>query len=333
MGVANAATPYKLYSLDLSKPAEPVEYNSDGYWSETYNPAVRSVDFGSGIIFRFSHCNTGFGGTDVGDSMSYWDGFSFSHNGDDYDYGSSGSSDGWVAHQWGCMAGGGIAKDENGNIIRNGDGDIEADIDAPYAVAYWSGSSECNRIELISDTEQLFAAKGIYICAHPWPYYGILYGDGFSRPFTEEDDFFSVTIHGLGSDGKANGKSVTHLLAAMNDMGDGTFEPEQSSSWEWVDLSPLGNISGVYFTMNSSDVNPTFGINTAAYFCVGGMEVESLTQHSGVEEVLYVSPDEPNPATEWYTLEGRRISTPTLPGIYLKRSGNKVTKVKIRKLI
>lgn len=329
MGVANAATPYKLYSLDLSKPVVSVEYNAEGYWSETYNTTVRSVDFGSGIVFRFSHCNTGFGGTDVGDGMSYWDGFSFSHNGDDYDYGGGGSSDGWVSHQWGCMAGGGIARDESGNIVADQDGRVDSDVETPYAVAYWSGASDCNRIELVSDTEKLFAAKGIYICAHPWPYYGILYGDGFCRPFTEEDDFFSVTIHGLGSEGKANGKSVIHYLAKMEETGNGIFEPVQSSDWEWIDLSPLGNISGVYFTMDSSDVNPTFGINTAAYFCVGGMEVESLTQYSGVEDAILDSTDEAAPAVEWYTLEGRRIAASSLPGIYLKRTGNKVTKVKI----
>lgn len=329
MGVAANATPHKVYTLDFQKPVDNVEYNNDGYWTETYNPSRTRIEFGEDAIFRLSHCNTGFGGDDVGDGMSYWDGFTVSRNGDDNDYGTSSSSDGWVTHQWGCMAMGGIIFDAGGNVATEADGIPQVSPDAPYAVGYWSGSDSCNRIDIEADGEELFAAKNIYICIHPWTYYGIQYGDGFSRPFTEGDDFFSITIHGIDRNGNDNGKSVTHQFVSMEPSGeDGVYYPEMNIEWEKVDITSLGNIAGVSFTMDSSDRNPAFGINTAAYFCVGGMEVESLTVRDN-SSVIGIENSQNEYSTLWFTIDGRQVSTPTLPGIYIRRSGNTTEKIKI----
>lgn len=326
-GAAFVAAPNKLYTLDFSSPAEELSFNDRDFWEQTYNAAeqYRTVDFGDEVKFRFSHCSSGFGGDEVGGGMSYWDGFTFSRTADSSDYGAAGSSGTWVQNQWGCMAEGGIVLNDYGQA------EMEDDIpavspDNTYAVAFWSMDELCNRIDFVNDDEKTFTAKGVYVCAHPWPYYGIEHGDGFARAFTREDDYFKLTVHGLDADGKPNGKSVDYLLAYMEDTsGRGDWQPVQSRNWEWIGLTPLGEVSGVYFTMDSSDRNALFGINTAAYFCLGGMEIESLmaSDPSGVREIA-----DSLPATEeWYTLDGLRIDRPSSTGIYIRVRGGQSQKI------
>lgn len=330
-GAAIQAAPRQQYFLDFSRPATPIEFNGDGYWTETYNTAekFRSIEFGDRVKFRLNHCRSGFGGDDVGGGMNYWDGFTISKTGDTRDYGALGSSSGWVSHQWGCMAGGGLVTDTEGRPFVGDDGVFTVSRESPYAVAYWNRNPDGNMIEISGEEEKSFLAKGICICAHPWPYYGIQDGDGFSRAFTEEDDYFKLIIHGLSQNGTPNGKIVEYFLATMDDpYGIGWYEPCQSDRWEWVDLSPLGEISGVSFTMESSDNNPEFGINTAAYFCLGGMEVESLIYDS----TTAIDSIGKNDVTgcQWYTLDGCLIPEPSSPGIYICRSAEGVKKIRVR---
>lgn len=332
-GVATMAAPHRVYHLDLNNPKTSVSYNNEDYWDQTYNSSaawqsVEFRDYSGEITFQFSHCNSSFGGSDVGGGMSYWDGFTFSRSGDTRDYGSESGSDGWVSHQWGCMAGGGLATDENGEPLRDTAGALKSEAHTPYAVAFWSRQDTCCRITLSAEDESSLSADKLYVCAHPWPYYGILHGDGFSRPFTEEDDYMSLTIHGIGADGSPNGKSVEYMLATMFDPTHrGNYAPLQSPNWEEIDISPLGDISGVYFTMDSSDSDPTFGMNNAAYFCVGGMSVKSNKEDvTGITDVAESTEE----STTWHTLSGLPIEAPTAPGIYIKRRGNHAEKIMVR---
>ena len=54
-----------------------------------------------------------------------------------------------------------------------------------------------------------------------------------------------------------------------------------NDTWEWVDLSELGQIASIYFTMESSDTGD-YGINTPTYFCLDKLTVS--TEPSSVEE-------------------------------------------------
>ena len=93
-------------------------------------------------------------------------------------------------------------------------------------------------------------------------------GDGFAKPFTKEGDMFKLTIHGKDENGEYTGISVNHILAEFKDG-----ELIQSADWEWVDLSSLGAVASLYFTMESTDADPLFGPNTAVYFCMVKLQV------------------------------------------------------------
>ena len=268
-----------IITLDLSNPTNPAEFTLDaekGYWTETYNTAeeYRHIDFG---LFSFTHILNGFGGTDVGGGMSYWDGFTYCTSGDTNDYGEAGSSDGWVANQWGCMAGGGIKTDGNGSVMTDNNGKVLVEKGIPYLVAYWgywletiNGGAPCLQINF-TDNKQ-YQPVGIYICNHPWSYYGNIHGDGFASPF-DEGDYFKLYIHGMNEAGEDIGVSVEYTLAEFKN---GTLY--QSPDWEWIDLSALGTVSGIYFTMETSDADRIFGPNTAVYFCLDKLQVRSMPE-------------------------------------------------------
>ena len=268
------ATDGKIITLDLGAPTTPVSFAVDGakgHWTETYSNNYPFIQFNN---FKLTHNIGGTAGTDVGGGMSYWDGFTYCISGDQTDYGSNGSSVGWVANQWGCMAGGGIKTDGNGNVLKDGSGKVIAEQGIPYLVAYWgyymemfNGEDPCLRVHF--NDGKSYEAVGVYICNHPWPYYGNIHGDGFARPFAE-GDYFRLRIHGFNEQMEDIGTTVVHTLAEYKNG-----KLTQSTNWEWVDLSALGKVSGIYFTMETTDSDPTYGPNTAVYFCMDKLQVRS----------------------------------------------------------
>ncbi|MDR2041312.1 MAG: DUF4465 domain-containing protein [Tannerella sp.] len=256
-----------------------------GYWKETYNDNCTSITIDQ---FVFSHLPAGPGSSWSG---SYWDGFTIGTNGDNRNYGlpvdSSGSAD-WVNHQWGCMAGGAA---DTTCCCRTVKGD-------PYLIAYWGYFMEPEYYDQIHSPGtpppapmhdltvhladySLFAPLGVLICNHPWPYYGNIYGDGFARPLNKDSDYFKLVIHALDKD-SAEVETVEHVLAQGTARG-----PVQSTCWQWVDLTGLGeDIRWLYFTMESTDADPTWGPNTAVYFCLDKLKVikQGGTALSGAPE-------------------------------------------------
>ncbi len=234
--------------------------NEDSYWEDTYTDDVHLED----TLFAFSHS----GAADGAGGMAYWDGFTLSTSGDTYNYGKEGSSDGWIAKQWGCMAGGGL----NDNM--------QPESDRPYLVAYWGFHKETLdpdyhslRIDFIDN--QPHKAVGVYICNHPWPYYGNINGDGFASAFSKEGDHFALVAHGLNELGEPTGTSASLQLASYHDN-----KLIQSSDWQYFDLTSLGTVSGLYFTMETSDIDQLYGANTAAYFCLDKLSVLSFSKET-----------------------------------------------------
>ncbi len=91
--------------------------------------------------------------------------------------------------------------------------------------------------------------------------------DGNTHPFVkgpfDEDDWFKVIVTGLDAGGNALG-SLDFLLADGASVID---------SWTWFDLSGLGEVYGLSFSLDSSDQEGGFGMNTPAYFAMDSMSV------------------------------------------------------------
>ena len=256
----------EIITLDLSNPSIPQSFslNDKNVWTETYNDVdFPFIEFNAGT-FKFTHLGAGEGNSWGG---FYWDGFTYSKNADNSDHGNSGS---WIDNEWGNMAGGGIKTDTEGNILKDEKGIVIADPAVPYLLAHWAGYMEGTySYPVLSVTfDDVYQPEGVYVNMSPWPYYGNISGDGYARPLDQNGDYFKLFIHGLNENFEDNGKSVEYYLAQNVS---GTLI--QSPNWEWIDLSELGNVKGIYFTMESTDSDPVFGMNTAGYFCLDKLRV------------------------------------------------------------
>ena len=250
-----------VITLDLNKPLNPstLEYNDYGIWTGCYNDVDYTwLEFGDeNGEFLLSHLIDGEGASWGG---YYWDGFCPAIGGDQTDYGQPGSSGSWTTYFGGCMAGGGC-------VIN--DGSVTADPTQPYFVAYysnWAVEGPSNQVMFVDkDGNTTFEPVGVYVCNHPWPYYGCEHGDGFGAPFAE-GDYFQLIAHGVAADGSETTTSINLVeftngqLHALND-------------WTFFDLSSLGEVESVYFTMTSTD-SGDYGMNTAAYFCMDKFQVK-----------------------------------------------------------
>ena len=266
--------------LDWNQKVAPALCQGGGFWNETYNGNITSFGIGS---FKLTH-NSGF------NIYSYWGGFTSGSNGDSLCYSINcytppynnlpngctaanlSGSDGWIHNQWGVMAGRGL---NASNIPTKGQ---------PYLIAYWDYfNTENNTIDLNNQSVKVslangftFTAQSIWICNHPWPYYGNIHGDGFAHPFTKPTDHFDLIIHGV----KSNGEITDTLTLAQYNAT--TNKVDQSPYWQQINFNThlWTNLEYIYFTMYSTDQlvigDTNYGPNTAVYFCMDKLTVIPL---------------------------------------------------------
>ena len=243
-------------TLDLLTAIDNFHQTEEGYWENTYIDGDWEAD-----IFTFSHT----GDSDGGGGMAYWEGFIPCTSGNNDNFGAEGSSDDWIANQWGCMAGGGL----NDNL--------EADPERPYLVAYWGFFAETldetyHSLKIHFNDNQMYKTVGTWICNHPWPYYGNINGDGFATAFAEGDSF-TLVAHGLNEQGEPTGTTAQLTLAEYSNG-----KLTQSDKWQYFDLRSLGTVSGIYFTMETTDIDQLYGANTAVYFCMDRLSVAKIIE-------------------------------------------------------
>ena len=276
-----------VITLDLNKPMNPtsLEYNDYGIWTGCYDDVNYTwLEFGDADgEFMLSHLIDGEGASWGG---YYWDGFCPAIGGDQTDYGQPGSSASWTTYFGGCMAGGGC--------VINEDGTVTADPAQPFLVAYyssWAYEGPSNQVMFMDkDGNTAFEPVGVYVCNHPWPYYGCVHGDGMAAAFAE-GDYFELIAHGVAADGSETTVSI-NLVEFTNG------ELKALNDWTFFDLSGLGEVVSVYFTMNSTDTG-AYGMNTAAYFCMDKFQVKG-------EDEPVVDPTEMTaaPTFNGYTTDG-----------------------------
>jgi len=166
-----------------------------------------------------------------------WDGFSYSNITD--------STTGGIAGQYSAVTRKGQAGSAN------------------YAIAY-VGWTKPPTITL--DTPDI--VRGVYVTNNNTAYYSMLNGDPFAKKFGGKDgserDWFLLTITGKDDKGSVTGM-VEFYLADFR-FKDNTAD-YIVKTWEFVDLTALGTVKSLAFSLSSSDVG-VFGMNTPAYFAV-----------------------------------------------------------------
>ena len=108
--------------------------------------------------------------------------------------------------------------------------------------------------------KQAAKVPGMYVCNTAYAYNSITKGDMFAGDPFGADDWFLLTIT-ASLEGKAVSKTVEFYLAKGTDV---------VTEWTYVDLSPLGKIDQLSFTLTGSRTGE-FGLNTPAYFCIDNL--------------------------------------------------------------
>ncbi len=125
---------------------------------------------------------------------------------------------------------------------------------------------------------------GMYVTNTTYAYLSMLNGDDFAKRFGGEDgtdpDYFLLTINKY-ENGELGDTPVEFYLAdyRFEDSNDDYLVDE----WTWVDLSSLGNVDSLEFSLSSTD-NGDFGMNTPAYFAVDNLT--TFGEPVGLKELL-----------------------------------------------
>ena len=202
---------------------------AESYW----NGSDSSGGFASGS----ASFNNSF--TDWGDGYISWEGFAYSNLSGQEDPASS------IPGQYTAIVGSGQSP-------------------ANYAIGYvgWAGLPSMT-------LNQAVTVNGAYFTNNYAAYYSILNGDWVAKKFGggsgDDADWFLLTIEGFDGANDSTG-TVEFYLADYRFENDGL--DYIVDEWSWVDLSGLGEVKKVSFSLSSSDNDPTWGMNTPAYFAM-----------------------------------------------------------------
>jgi hypothetical protein len=179
-----------------------------------------------------------------------WSGFSVSNMKDTVTPG--------YENQYSAIAGGGVAVSEN------------------YAVAYFPGSL---KMEFDSAVE----ITGFNVTNSTYAYLAMRDGgvNGFAKKFGGADgtdpDYLKLLVWGVTDLGNST-DTVEFFLADYR--FENTDDDYLADTWEWMNLSSLGEVTELHFGMESTDTSE-WGLNTPAYFCIDNFTIGKLTS-SGI---------------------------------------------------
>jgi len=171
-----------------------------------------------------------------------------------------------------------------------------------YAVAFTMGV----QTDVYAADGQLHTVTGCYVTNNLWTYQDILQGGYGELPYGgttgNDPDWFKVTATGKN----ASGQTVGELDFYLADYRFANNEEDYVlDTWEWFELSPLGDVATISFSLSSSR-GSGYNMITPAYFCMdnfnGGGAAPDLPPYivNPVQDVVF---DE-YPQTQQVNLNG-----------------------------
>lgn len=242
---ANAA----VEVLDLTKASEKLEFNAEtGAWTKTYEDEVTTLE---SQCFSFAH--------NAMSEYDTWWGFTASNSAD------NSMQSNTLKFQFSNMAKGGIVLNEDGTVKTDEKGAPVVSAEMPYIVAYYNAYMSKRPCSIVFKDGKARTPKGVYVNLTSYPYYAIELGDAYCKPFSNGDRF-TLTIHGVAAD---ETERTVDVDLATSDNGFISI----CRGWSYVDLSTLGAVNELYFTMTSTDTGD-YGMNTPGYFCLDKLIVD-----------------------------------------------------------
>ncbi|MDR1984755.1 MAG: DUF4465 domain-containing protein [Prevotellaceae bacterium] len=129
------------------------------------------------------------------------------------------------------------------------------------------GSGYENEIYVDNNTDKVF--DHVYVTNSTYAALSMENGDGFAKQFTYADaDWFKLTIKGIDHSGTVKGSIEFYLADFRTSSSSGII-----SEWTKVDLTSLGAVQKLQFSLSSSD-NSYGYMNTPAYFCLDDIAIK-----------------------------------------------------------
>jgi len=165
-----------------------------------------------------------------------------------------------------------------------------------YVTSYISGNSIIN----LEGPAKGGSVVGLYITNATYSFLSMQDGDSFAKKFGGIDgndpDFLLLTIK-ASLDGQVSTDSVNFYLADFRDADNSNDYIIEN--WTFVDLSSLGDVDELVFTMSGSDLGQ-FGLNTPSYFCIDNVTTNDNGPTSSIDfAAKFELSVYPNPTTDF----------------------------------
>lgn len=139
-----------------------------------------------------------------------------------------------------------------------------------YLETYYTEAS--NEVSLPEEA----TVSGFWVCNNTYAMYTVTNGNAPGRIFGQ-GDYFKLTMTGYDANGEVTG-TVDQMLVDCTEAGNWVCVKD----WRWVDLTSLGKVKSIKFSMSCTD-NTSMWMNTPAYFCMddfGGIAPEKNTEYA-----------------------------------------------------
>lgn len=168
--------------------------------------------------------------------------------------------------------------------------------------------------------------SGFYVTNAAYTYTSMNNGDDYAKKFGL-GDWFKLTVTGHDAEGAETG-TVDFYLADLRVATHAYI----INTWRWVDLTSLGKVKRLSFSLSSSD-NGQFGMNTPAYFCLdnlGGVKPENEDPIDPLPTGILEMSGRENGNVQHFDLGGRQLDK-ARKGMNIIRMGNgSVRKVMVK---
>lgn len=114
----------------------------------------------------------------------------------------------------------------------------------------------------VNDEQSAAVIPGMEIVNTAWVVDCILNGDGFEGPF-KTGDWMKLILTGFNGEDKTEAKEY-YLADYRSENPDEHYYLDE---WTWIDLSDLGEVTSVEFSIDSSKKN-AYGVTTPTYVCI-----------------------------------------------------------------
>jgi len=218
-------------------PFDDLSLAADSYW----NGSDESGGFQSGNAYFHNNYNP---------DWDSWDGWAYSNMTDTTTSG--------YGNQYSAFAGGGANGSSNYGVSYVALDWMSGYDPIPTRVDF-TGSATGRQVQDAYFTNTTYAALAMLNGEVPAKQFGGATGD--------DPDWFKLIITGIGADSQPTG-TVDFYLADYRFADNG--QDYIVDEWIWVDLSSLGEVTGLEFSVASSDVGD-YGINTPTYFAMDNL--------------------------------------------------------------